>query len=95
MNDIPIPVNRLKQPMYISGQYLTGYTSQSPIGYIVQDTKFTIKTQPYDDSGAPVETNKGELVAMVDSYNYASANPVEIDAWDPSTYHLFNGSVNG
>lgn len=95
LNDLPVPVNRLKQPMYISGQYLTGYTSQSPIGYIVQDTKFTIKTQPYDDSGAPVENNKGELVAMVDSYNYSSANPVEIDAWDPSTYHLFNGSVNG
>ena len=95
LTDIPVPLNRLKQPMFITGQYLTGYTSASPSGYIVSNTQFTIKTQPYTSSGEPKTNNVGEIVAIVDSYNLAAQTPIEIDAWDPSTYHLFNGSVNG
>lgn len=83
---LPYPENCLSQPIYVTGEFVVAYPPTGATGYVCIDTQFTLRTQS--------RNQQGQLAVMLDAYNMASANPVQIDSWSPNTYHVFNGVAN-
>lgn len=92
---LPFPTNKLMDRMYVTGQFITAYSQQIPLGFVVVDAKFTIMTSIGDGSG----TNVGEIAAIMDAYSMAYSNidavgnQMPIDAWSTDVFHTFYGSV--
>lgn len=87
------PKTRLANSIIITGCFISAYTTETPEGYMIQDTKFTIKTPRYNPDLTIPEGGAGELAILVDAYNITRYNPVVIDSWDPGTFHYFEGTT--
>ena len=86
-----IPLNRLVQPINVTGQFVSAYPSELPEGYVVQDTKFSLAT-PYYDSNQNL-LGAGDIAFLIDSSVVEVADPTSIDEWDPGTFHSFTGTT--
>lgn len=95
---LPYPVNKLVRPIYVTGQFITAYPMQNPLGYVTIDTKFTAKTQTFDANTTTF--TPGELTVLIDPVNITCPNTddhgvqKELDCWSSNTYHAFSGTVN-
>ena len=87
------PKSRLSNNIIITGCFISAYTTEVPEGYMIQDTKFSIKTPCYDSTLTIPEGGSGELAVLIDAYNVEQRNPNPIDSWDPGTFHYFEGTT--
>lgn len=90
--DLYYPVGRLNQPVKVTGRFVSAYTSQSPEGYVVMETDFSLVTPSY----LPItqtQTTQGEIALLVNSYTLSVANPSAIDVWDTASFHHFEGTT--
>lgn len=87
------PKSRLSNNIIITGCFISAYTTETPEGYMIQDTKFSIKTPCYNPDLTIPEGGAGEIAILVDAYNVENHNPANIDSWDPGTFHYFEGTT--
>ena len=85
------PKSRLATNIIVTGSFIAAYTTEQPQGYMIQDTKFSIKTPAYTRSLDVQTGGAGELAVLVDAYNIVDLNNTDIDSWDPGTFHYFEG----
>lgn len=85
------PANRLNKPIQVTGNFISAYTSETPEGYVVQDTKFSLMTPHYDQYGNKL--GAGDIAFMIDASVVEVAEPAPIDEWDPGTFHSFYGTT--
>lgn len=85
------PTNKLLRPIYVTGQFMSAYPISDPEGYIVQDTKFTLKTPYYDVNATQV--GAGDVAFVVNAYNIEVGNPESIDELDPGIFHHYEGTT--
>jgi hypothetical protein len=85
------PVSKLNQPVKVTGRFVAAYPSQSPEGYVVQETDFSLATQCYTSSRT-LKSN-GEVAILVNSYTLEAADPVDVGVWEPHTFHHFSGTT--
>ena len=88
---LPFPTNRLTSKMYVTGQFITAYSTISPLGYVVIDTKFTVQTS--------TDTEPGEIAVVMNAHNIekdnrdSEGNQKVIGAWSPDIFHVFSSEV--
>lgn len=85
------PENRLNQTVQVTGQFISAYTSETPEGYVVQDTKFSLMTPYYDQYANKL--GAGDIAFLIDASVVQIAEPTPIDEWDPGTFHSFYGTT--
>ena len=85
------PENRLNQTIQVTGQFISAYTSETPEGYVVQDTKFSLMTPYYDQYANKLGV--GDIAFLIDASVVQIAEPTPIDEWDPGTFHSFYGTT--
>lgn len=85
------PKSRFLKPVKVTGNFVTAYTVESPEGYIVQNTCFSLQSPCYDRGQNIV--SDGNIAFLVDAYTVASASPLSIDVWDSGSFHHFDGTT--
>ena len=88
------PPVRLYLPVTVTGRFISAYTTQSPAGYMIQETDFTLQTQRIvPSSGNTVTTASGQIAILTNSYILEQADPVQPDVWGTNTFHYFEGRI--
>lgn len=87
--DLQYPTNRLLQPVKITGRFVSAYPVQSPEGYMVQETDFSLSTSYMINQ----TTVNGEIAFLVNSYVLAATPNTTIDVWDTTSFHHFEGTT--
>ena len=81
----------MNQIIQVTGQFISAYTSETPEGYVVQDTKFSLMTPYYDQYANKL--GAGDIAFLIDASVVQIAEPTPIDEWDPGTFHSFYGTT--
>lgn len=85
------PEKLVTRQIKITGTFESGY--QTDGGYVLQSTSFSALTQAYDlyDNSTAIS---GSILFHVDvNIIDANFNGVSTEAWEPDTFHLFNGAA--
>lgn len=92
------PSARLTKQLKITGSFVTAYPVESPSGYITMTTNFSALTQvvnQYNDE----ESLSGKISILVDAALVENIEGISfgdsIDAWEPNSFHMFEGGVVG
>jgi hypothetical protein len=90
------PVSRLTSQIKITGAFIVAYPTNSPVGYVICDTKFTAVTNVYD----PLQTDTGisgniAFYLIASQVNNIVGLPAgtPIDGWEASTWNEFAGTI--
>lgn len=90
------PIVRLTKPLKVTGQFIAAYPISDPVGYMVQDTSFTLLTQSYNPDNIS-DVSSGSVSFMVDASYVTSvtgiATGTSIDGWESNSFHIFNGGT--
>ena len=87
--ELNYPVNRLLQPVKITGRFVSAYPVQSPEGYMIQETDFSLSTSYMMNSTVA----GGTIALLVNSYVLAATPNTTIDVWDTTAFHHFEGTT--
>ena len=85
------PERLLTRQIKITGTFESGYVTDG--GYVMQDTKFSALTQSYNvyDNSSSIS---GSILFHVDvNLIDADFGGVSTEAWEPDTFHLFQGAA--
>lgn len=85
------PERLLTRQIKITGTFESGYVTDG--GYVMQDTKFSALTQSYNvyDNSSSIS---GSILFHVDvNLIEADFGGVSTEAWEPDTFHLFQGAA--
>lgn len=92
------PRNRMTKQIKVSGSFVNAYPVDSPTGYMILDTNFSLLTEAYD-SYSTEKTVEGTVAFFVDAQivDNIVGLPVgtPIDAWESNAFHYFVGSTIG
>ncbi len=92
------PRNRMTKQIKVSGSFVNAYPVDSPTGYMILDTNFSLLTEAYD-SYSTEKTVEGTVAFFVDTQivDNIVGLPVgtPIDAWESNAFHYFVGSTIG
>lgn len=92
------PRNRMTKQIKVSGSFVNAYPVDSPAGYMILDTNFSLVTDAYDKYSTE-KTAEGTVAFYVDAniVNNIVGLPVgtPIDAWESNAFHYFVGSTIG
>ena len=86
------PPYRLYQPVRVTGHFISAYTLESPQGYAIQETDFSLSTQYLLSDN--VTFAGGQIAFLTNSYTMAVPDPVSLDVWDTSVFHYFEGTTS-
>lgn len=87
--ELNYPVNRLLQPVKITGRFVSAYPVQSPEGYMIQETDFSLSTSYTINSTVA----SGSIAFLVNSYVLETTPNTTIDVWDTTAFHHFEGTT--
>lgn len=87
--ELNYPVNRLLQPVKITGRFVSAYPVQSPEGYMIQETDFSLSTSYMINSTVA----GGTIAFLVNSYVLETTPNTTIDVWDTTAFHHFEGTT--
>lgn len=87
--ELNYPVNRLLQPVKITGRFVSAYPVQSPEGYMIQETDFSLSTSYMINSTVA----SGSIAFLVNSYILETTPNTTIDVWDTTAFHHFEGTT--
>lgn len=87
--ELNYPINRLLQPVKITGRFVSAYPVQSPEGYMIQETDFSLSTS-YTAGSAIID---GAIAFLVNSYVLETTPNAPIDVWDTTAFHHFEGTT--
>ena len=90
-NGLNYPNRLVTKPIKITGTFESGYMTDG--GYVMQDTAFTALTQAYNlyDNASTIS---GSILFHVDvNLIDADFGGVSTEAWEPDTFHLFQGAA--
>ena len=92
------PRNRMTKQIKVSGSFVNAYPVDSPAGYMILDTNFSLLTEAYD-SYSTEKIAEGNVAFFVDAQivDNIVGLPVgtPIDAWESNAFHYFVGSTIG
>lgn len=92
------PRNRMTKQIKVSGSFVNAYPVDSPAGYMILDTNFSLLTEAYD-SYSTEKIADGNVAFFVDAQivDNIVGLPVgtPIDAWESNAFHYFVGSTIG
>lgn len=102
-NAFSYPETSITKQLKVTGDFVTAYSSEDPIGYIVMKTYFTALTQKYietDSDGVQVEDGTISFLSeseFIDDFVSTSGldQGVPIDGWESNSYHVFKGWTIG
>ena len=92
------PRNRMTKQIKVSGSFVNAYPVDSPAGYMILDTNFSLLTEAYD-SYSTEKIAEGNVAFFVDAQivdnivGLPAGTP--IDAWESNAFHYFVGSTIG
>lgn len=97
------PETSIVKQMKVTGDFVTAYSSEDPLGYIVMKTSFTALTQKYiGTSTTGTQSEKGTISFLSESEyidDFVSINGLDqgvpIDGWESNSYHVFKGWTIG
>lgn len=85
------PKRRFNNQVKVTGEFIAAYQNYSPVGYIIQDTKFSLLTPCYDRYEEVVK--RGDIAFLVDASLVESSDSNMIDVWDTGSFHSFSGTT--
>lgn len=83
------PTSRINKQVKVTGQFISAYQQSDPIGYMVQETSFSLFTPTYYSTGAAA--SEGTIAFLVKSYLIQTPDSEYISVWDPGSFHYFEG----
>ena len=92
--DLIYPISRLNKPVKVTGQFIAAYPTQTPVGYLVENTSFTMLSQAYNPSTMEL-VSPGTISFLVNAYYVTNTTGapagISIDGWESNSFHAFSG----
>lgn len=97
------PETSVTKQIKVTGDFITGYAAEEPVGYIIIKTSFTALSHKYvgsDTGTSEVETGTISFLTeseFVDDFISLDGLSIgsSIDGWESNSYHVFKGWIIG